>query len=52
MDEMRYAYKILIGKPRRKKTFARFRCKWKDNIKVNLTGKDCEDVKWIQLVLG
>jgi hypothetical protein len=42
MDEMRNAYKILVGKPGRKKTLERFRCKWKDDIKVNLMGKGCK----------
>jgi hypothetical protein len=36
MGEMRNAYKILVGKPERKRPLGRLRCRLKDNIKMNL----------------
>jgi hypothetical protein len=29
-------YRVLVGKPERKRPLGIFRCRWKDNIKVNL----------------
>jgi hypothetical protein len=36
MGEMRNAYKILVGKPARKRPLRRPRCRWEDNIKIDL----------------
>jgi hypothetical protein len=36
MGEMRNGYKILIGKADRKRPFGRSRCRWEDNIKMDL----------------
>jgi hypothetical protein len=36
MGERRCAYRALVGKPEGKRPFERPRCKWKDNIEVNL----------------
>jgi hypothetical protein len=33
---MRNAYKILIGKPEERRLLGRQRCRWKDNIRMNL----------------
>jgi len=40
MEETRYAYRILIGKPQRKRLLERYKQKWYDNIKrgLNYTG--------------
>jgi len=36
MEEMRTAYKILVGKPREKRPLRRLRRRWKDNIRMDL----------------
>jgi len=40
---MRTAHKILIGKPEGKRAVGRIRCRWEDNIKMELTetGWEC-----------
>jgi hypothetical protein len=30
------AYKVLVGKPREKKQYMRYRSRWDDNIKIDL----------------
>jgi hypothetical protein len=30
------AYTVLVGKPKRRRLLRRYRCRWKDNIKINL----------------
>jgi hypothetical protein len=37
MEEMRNAYKIMVGKLERKRSLRRPRCRWEDNIKMELT---------------
>jgi hypothetical protein len=34
MEEVRNAYKILVGKPERKRLFGRPNYRWKENIKL------------------
>jgi hypothetical protein len=36
MGEVRGAYNILVGKPERRRPLGRPRCRWEDNIKMNL----------------
>jgi hypothetical protein len=36
MGEMRNAYKMLVGKPERKRPLGRSRRRWEDNIKMDL----------------
>jgi hypothetical protein len=36
MGEMRNAYSILVGKPKGKRPFGRPRCRWEDNIRMDL----------------
>jgi hypothetical protein len=36
MGETRNAYRILVGKPERKIPLGRPRCRWVDNIKMDL----------------
>jgi hypothetical protein len=36
MGKMRNAYKILVGKPEGKIPLGRPRCRWEDNIKIDL----------------
>jgi hypothetical protein len=35
--EIRNAYKIVVGKPEVKTPLGRFRCRWEDNIRIDLT---------------
>jgi hypothetical protein len=44
MGEKRNACKILVGKPERKRSLGRPRCRWDDNIKMDLR------LDWIDLV--
>jgi hypothetical protein len=38
---MRSAYKILVGKPERKRAFRRPRRRWEDNIRMDLGEIEC-----------
>jgi hypothetical protein len=44
-----HTYKILVRKPAGKRSLGRPRRRWVDNIKINLTQKECENVVWIHL---
>jgi hypothetical protein len=48
MDEMRKEYKISVLKPGRR-DHSEDRCKWKDNIKMDLRDIGFEGVDWIHL---
>jgi hypothetical protein len=50
MGALRNMYKILVGKPEGKRPLGRRRCRWENNIKMNLTEIGWEDVKWLLLV--
>jgi hypothetical protein len=47
---MRSAFKILFRGRNEKESFGRRRCRWKDNIKMDLKDTGFEDVELIQLV--
>jgi len=49
MRERRGVYRILVGKPERKRPFARPRRKWEDNIKMDLQEVGCGGMDWIEL---
>jgi hypothetical protein len=49
MREMRNAHKILVGKPEGKRSLGRPRCKYEDNIRVNLKEIEWECVDRIHL---
>jgi hypothetical protein len=42
-------YRDFVGKPEGKKPLGRFRCRWDDNIKIDLQEVGCEDMGWIEL---
>jgi len=48
MGEIRYAYKILVGKPKGGRTLGRLRPRWKE-IRMDLRGIGWEGVDWIHL---
>jgi hypothetical protein len=41
---------IFVGKPEGKRPLGRTRCKWEDNIKMNLKEVGCRGMDWIELV--
>jgi hypothetical protein len=49
MGEMRNAYNILFGKPAGKRPLIRPRCRWGDNIIMDLREVTLEGVDWIHL---
>jgi hypothetical protein len=49
MGETRNAYRILVGKPERKRPLGRPRCRWVDNIKVDLREIRWDGMDWNDL---
>ena len=49
MGQARGVYRVLVGKPEGKRPMVRPRCRWEDNIKMDLqeVGGGCED--WMEL---
>jgi hypothetical protein len=47
--EKRNVYGSLIGKPEGKSPLGRPRCRWVDNIRLDLVQVGCSDVDWIGL---
>jgi hypothetical protein len=40
---------VAVGKPEGKRPVGRTRCRWEDNIKMNLQEAGCGDMDWIEL---
>jgi hypothetical protein len=49
MGERRNAYRLLVGKPRGRRTLGRPRRRWVDNIRIDLGEVGWGDVDWIGL---
>jgi hypothetical protein len=49
MGEKRNAYRILVGKPERKRPLGRPRCRWVGNVKMNLREIGWGGMDWIDL---
>ena len=49
MGERRGVYRVLVGKPERKRPLARPRRRWEDNIKMDLQEVGCGGMDWIEL---
>ena len=49
MEQSRNAYGILVEKPEGKRSLGRPRCRWEDNIKMNLKEVGCDPGDWIAL---
>ena len=47
--ERRCAYRILVGKLEGKRPLGRPRCRWENNIKMDLQEVGCEGMDWIEL---
>ena len=50
MEQSRNAYIVLVGKPEGKRPLGRPRCRWEDNIKVDLMEVCCDPRDWIAFV--
>jgi hypothetical protein len=48
--ETRNTYRILVGKPEGKRALGRPRCRWVNNIKMDLRGIGWDGMEWIDLV--
>jgi hypothetical protein len=49
MGEERGAYRILVGRPEGRRALGRPRCRWEDNIKMDILEVGWEDMNWIEL---
>ena len=49
MGERRDVYRVLVGKPDGKRPLGRPRCRWEDNIKMDIQVVGCGGVHWIDL---
>jgi hypothetical protein len=49
MGEGRGAYRVLVGRPKDKRPLGRPRCRWEDNIKMDLGEIGIDGVNWFQL---
>jgi hypothetical protein len=47
--EWGHAYRILVGRPAWKRPFVRPRCRWDDNIKIDIKEIIINDANWIRL---
>jgi len=45
----RGVYRVLVGKPERRRPLGRPRCRWEDNIKMDLQEWDVGIMDWIEL---
>jgi hypothetical protein len=44
-----HTHRVLVGKPEGKRPLGRPRCRWDDNIKVDLQEVGCGGMDWIEL---
>ena len=49
MGEGRGVYRVLVGKPERKKSLGKTRRRWEDNSKMDLQEVECGGMDWIEL---
>jgi hypothetical protein len=47
--EKRNAYRMLVGKPERKRSLGRQRCRWVDSIKMDRREISWDGMNWIDL---
>jgi hypothetical protein len=52
MGERRGVYRVLVGKPERKRSLGRPRHRWEDNIKMDLQEVGCGGMDWIEMAQG
>jgi len=49
MGEGRGVYRVLVRKPEAKRPLGRPRCRWEDNIEVDIQEVGCVGMDWIEL---
>jgi hypothetical protein len=49
MGERRGIYRVLVGRPEGKRPLERPKCRWEDNIKMDLQEVGCRGMDWIEL---
>ena len=49
MGDVRGVYRVLVGKPEGKRPLGRPRCRWVDNIRMDLQEVGCGYMDWIGL---
>ena len=49
MEQSRNVYRVLVGKPEGKRPLGRPRCRWEDNIEMDLREVGCDPREWIDL---
>ena len=49
MRERRGLYRVLVGKPEGKRPLGRHKCRWENNIKMDLLEVGCGGIDWIKL---
>jgi len=49
MGDRRGAYRVLVGKPEGMRVLGRPRCRWEDNIKIDIQEVGCGGLDWIDL---
>jgi hypothetical protein len=49
IGENRYAYRLLVGKPEGERPLERPRCRWVDNVRMDLGEVGWGDMDWIGL---
>ena len=49
MGECRVVYRVLVVEPEGKRSLGRLRCRWEDNIKMDLQEVGCGGMDWIEL---
>jgi len=49
VGEKRGVYRVLVGKLKGKRQLGRPRCRWENNIKMDLQEVGCGDMDWIDL---
>jgi hypothetical protein len=47
--ESRGVYRVLVGKPEGKRPLGRPRCRWENDIKMDIREKGCGGMDWIGL---
>jgi hypothetical protein len=45
----RGVYRILVRRPEGKRPLGRYRCRWEDNIKMDLRETEIDEANWIRL---
>jgi hypothetical protein len=52
MGDGKGVYRVLVGRPEGKRSLGRPRCRWMDNIKLDLREVGIDEANWIQLALN